>query len=808
MASQSSAREIPPEKLRWQCPKDLLPFATTKDLQPIRTIVGQERAVAAIRTGLEMKSPGFNVFVAGPSGTGRTTTVRHLLSEVAAGGPVPDDWCYVHNFDNPDCPAALRLPAGKARALQQAMDRFIARLRRDLPKVFTSEVYRERRNALIERFGAEQRKRISAFEQKARKEGFVVVQVQVGITTRPDLVPVVEERPVPFEKLEALAVQGQFDSAKLETLREKYQSLMVELGEIVEGMRQTERQLAEAVHELDRQTAETVLRHPLDELRARFPYPRVREFLQQVRSHILAHLDELRSEESSSGAESLHADPLNLCRVNVVVDNSGLTGPPIVFENQPSHKNLFGTIERVVGLSGEWRSDFTHIRAGSFAKANGGYLVLQARDVLLEPNVWPALKRALKARQVEIQALEGGFPFPGSTLKPEPIPCDVKVILIGDREVYSLLYQLDDDFKKVFKVKAEFDDVMPRSPESIAQYASFVKKVCEDEELLPFDREAVGKVVEFGVRLAGDRGKISTRFNDVADLIRESSYCAAREKAKLVTASHVQIAWDARLQRLRLPEEKLQELIREGLILVDTEGCRVGQVNGLSILDLGDYRFGRPSRITAQVSVGRAGVINVEREAELSGPIHSKGVLIIAGYLRGLFARDKPLAMSASICFEQLYSGVEGDSASSAEVFALLSALADVPLRQDLAVTGSVNQLGEIQPVGGVNEKIEGFFDVCKARGLTGGQGVIIPARNIEDLVLREDVVDAVRRGQFRIYAIATVEEGIELLTGLPAGRRPDGSFEPDSVFARADARLREFAETARRYSGEGLLPP
>lgn len=799
--------ELPPDKLRWQCPESLLPFTTTRDLQPIRTILGQERAVEAIRVGLQMRSPGFNVFVAGPSGTGRTTTVRQLLREVAQQGPVPDDWCYVHNFDRPDVPAAIRLPAGKGREFQRAMERLITRLRRDLPKVFTSDVYRERRNALIERFGAEQRKRISSFEQKARKEGFVVVQIQVGIVTRPDLVPVVEDRPVPFEKLEALAAQGQFDVDRLDQLRSKYQSLMVELGEIVEEMRQTERHLTEAIHDLDRQTAGTVLRHPLEELRARFPYPRVDQFLEQVRAHVLSHLEELRGEESSPEGSDQREDPLRLLRVNVVVDNSGLTGPPVVFENHPTYKNLFGTIERVAGAAGEWRSDFTHLRAGSFAKANGGYLVLQARDLLLEPNVWPALKRALKTGQVEIQAPESLAFFPGSTLKPEPIPCDVKVVLIGDRDVYYLLYQLDDDFKKIFKIKADFDDVMPRTPESIAQYASFVKKICEDEHLLPFDRDAVARVVEFGVRLAAGRGKISTRFNDVADLIRESSYWATREGSGLVTGDHVRQAWNARLYRLKLPEEKLQEYIQEGLILVDTEGWKVGQVNGLSIVELGDYRFGRPSRITAQVSVGRAGVINIEREAELSGPIHSKGVLILTGYLRGLFARNKPLAMSASLCFEQLYSGVEGDSASSAEIFALLSALADVPLRQDLAVTGSLNQLGEIQPVGGVNEKIEGFFDVCRVQGLTGTQGVIIPARNVEDLALREDVVQAVAEGKFHIYAIHTVEEGIALLTGLPAGRLPDGSFAPGSVFARADLRLREFAETARRYAGEGLLP-
>ncbi len=804
----SSSLEVPPEKLRWRCPPDLLPFATTKDLQPIRTILGQERAVTAIRTGLEMKSPGFNVFVCGPAGTGRTTTVRQLLGEVAAEGLVPDDWCYVHNFTNPDSPMALRLPAGKGREFRDAMERLGNLLERDLPKVFESEVYRERRNALLERYGVEQRRRLSEFEQEARKAGFVVVQIQVGVATRPDLVPLVDGRPVPFEKLEALAAQGKFDTGTLERLRESYQTLALELGDILQQIRQTERDLAQAIHELDRHTVETVIKHPLEEIRKRFPYPRVAEYLEQVREHILTHLEKLRADSEEQEEGTPKGDVRRLYTVNVVVDNSRLSGPPVVFENHPSYKNLFGAIERVVGPSGEWRTDFTHIRAGSFVKANGGYLVLQARDMLLEPNVWPALKRALKNRQVEIQALESGFPLPGSILKPEPIPCDVKVVLIGDRETYYLLYNVDDDFKKIFKIKADFDDVMPRSAESVAQYASFVKKVCEDEGLLAFDRGAVARVVEYGVRLAGGRERISTRFNDVADLIRESSYWARRSGRDLVTAEHVEAALEARLRRLRLPEEKVQELIRDGVILVDTEGVRVGQVNGLSILDLGDFRFGRPSRITARVAVGRAGVINVEREAELSGPIHSKGVLIITGYLRGIFARERPLAMSASICFEQLYSGVEGDSASSAEVFALLSALADVPVRQDVAVTGSVNQLGEIQPVGGINEKIEGFFDVCRTRGLTGTQGVIIPAGNVEDLVLREEVVKAVAEGQFHIWAIRTVDEGIELLTGLPAGVRVNGGeFEPNTVFARVDEKLRQFAESARKFWGEGLLP-
>ncbi|MFH0777612.1 MAG: Lon protease family protein, partial [Candidatus Eisenbacteria bacterium] len=495
--------------------------------------------------------------------------------------------------------------------------------------------------------------------------------------------------------------------------------------------------------------------------------------------------------------------------VNVVVDNSGMKGRPVVIETTPTYRNLFGSIERVVGRFGEWRSDFTRVKAGSLLRANGGYLVLNALDVLIEPGVWQALKRTIRNRIIEIQPYDPFYLFAGTSLKPEPVDYDLKVVMIGDSYLYNLLYTYDEDFKKIFKVKADFDTVVRRSDESIYDYACFVAKVCEDEGLPHFDRTGTAAVAEYGARLAGNREKLTTRFIQISDIVREACYWASKESAELVSSAHVEKAIEEKIYRVRLIEEKIQELIERGVLMVDIEGAKVGQLNGLSIYDLGDHAFARPSKITSQTSMGRAGIINIEREANLSGKTHDKGVFILSGYIRATYAKDRPLTLSASLCFEQSYAGVEGDSASAAELFAFLSSLSEIPLRQDIAVTGSINQMGEIQPIGGVNEKIEGFFDVCRAKGLTGSQGVVIPKRNLEDLMLRRDVVRAVEEGKFHVYAITRVEDGLEILTGMPAGERgPRGKFPQGTVnysveekLAQMSEKMKEFGETAKSDS-------
>ncbi|NOZ57614.1 MAG: AAA family ATPase [Calditrichaeota bacterium] len=799
-----SKYELTADELRWRCVPEKLPFESTEDLRPVDEILGQERATTALRTGLRMTSPGFNVFVTGAPGTGRTTTVRLLLREIARDGEVPPDWCYVYNFRDPDRPVAISLPAGKGREFAAAMKALVRSLRRRVPQVFGGDAFRERRQAIVERYANEQRQLVSDFEQKAREAGFAVVQVQAGELARPDLAPLLDGKAVPWEQLEAAVQEGKLDSEKLNALRERYAALATELAHILEEIAKREKALADDIRKLIKQTVAHLVDRPLAEIQKKFPDPKVERFLAGVKARLIEDAEHLAGEAPDETDHKGFDDVVY--RVNVVVDNSDLDGKPVIFENHPSYRNLFGAIERAVDRSGQWYTDFTKIKSGSYLRANGGFLVIQARDALLEAGVWPALKRAMKSGHVEIQSVDAGFPFPGTTLKPEPIPCKTKVVMIGDPQVYAMLYQMDQDFRKIFKVRADFDVEMPRSDDTVLQYATFVKKICEDENLLPFEKGAVARVIEYGAQLAGRKDGLSTRFNDVADLVREASYWAGErsEKPKAVSAADVDRALRERRERHRLPEQKLQEWVARGVILIDTEGEKVGQVNGLSVVDLGDFRFGRPSRITAQVGLGKAGVINIEREAELSGPIHNKGVLIIAGFLRGRFARKRPLVMSASLCFEQLYGGVEGDSASAAEIYALLSVLSGMPIRQDVAVTGSVNQLGQIQPVGGVNEKVEGFFDVCRLRGLTGQQGVIIPRQNVQDLMLREDVVAAVQEGKFHIYAIETVDEGIEILTGKPAGKLlEDGSYEPSSVNAAVDDALQRLAEAGRAFSGE-----
>ncbi len=505
--------------------------------------------------------------------------------------------------------------------------------------------------------------------------------------------------------------------------------------------------------------------------------------------------------QEEDGEEKKEEDRFLEFQVNVLVDNSETQHVSIVIETNPKYKNIFGIVERDIEKGGVWRADFTKIKAGSLLRADGGYLVLNALDVIIEPGVWQDLKRTLRTGLVDIQTYEPLFGFSAATLKPEPIEINVKVIMIGETELYNLLYFRDDDFKKIFKIRADFDFEMPKTKGTVAQYIRFIKMICDDEKLLPFSTSALTQIIEFGVRLAGRQQKISTRFNIIADVAREASYWARKEKAEIVLCNHVERALDERIYRVKLVEEKIQEMIHNGTIMIDTEGAQIGQVNGLSVYDIGEHEFGKPSRITARTSLGRNGIINIERDAELSGPTHNKGVAILSGYFRSMFAQNKPLVMDASITFEQSYGGVDGDSASSTEIYAILSSLSEVPIRQDIAVTGSVNQKGEIQPIGGVNLKIEGFYDVCKVRGLTGKQGVIIPIQNVDDLMLREEVFESVSKKKFSIYAIKSIDEGIEILSGLKAGKKkPDNTFESGTINALADEKLQRYASDWKKF--------
>lgn len=806
-ASQTmSSYEVSVQNLRWRCTPDHLGIRSMDDVKPLKQIIGQDRALRALRVGLEMTHYGYNIFVTGLPGTGRTTTIKRMLHDFQDRTIPLTDKCYVHNFRDPDAPLMISLPAGQGSSFKKDLGIFLNEVQKGVPAVFESRRYIEQRKSMLEHFQDRQRSVLKDFEKRVKEKGFEVVQIQGGAGTRPEIAPVLEGNPVSVEQLHAKSDAGELTVDDLNKILAQQTELEGQMDIVMREMRNIERKAKKSLDDLGNKIVVPIVEELLEDLESKYASPRMHEYLVEVKKSILENLSRFHQKDEPQPTVmglplQREEDEFVEYQVNVIVDNSGVQGVPIVIETNPRYKNLFGTIERTMDRNGLWRTDFVHIKAGSIVKADNGYLVINALDALGEPGVWTTLKRILRNRQIEIQPLESGLLGASSALKPEPIDLNVKVIMIGDSSIYQLLYGLDEDFKKIFKIRADFDVEMPNEDKSIGSYVSFIKTLCDMEKLTPFDLSGVTEVVEYGVRLSGRQNKLSTRFSILADVLREASYWASHDHAKMVTGAHVRRAIDERIERVKMVEEKVQEMIDEGSLMIDTQGSVVGQVNGLSVYQLGEHEFGRPSRITAKTAMGRAGIINIDREAAMSGPTHNKGVLILSGYLRSTYAQHKPLVLSASLTFEQSYGGVDGDSASSTEVYALLSSLADIPLRQDIAVTGSVNQHGEIQPIGGVNLKIEGFYDVCRARGLTGTQGVLIPLQNVKDLMLRHDVVDAVTKKQFHIYAIRTIDEGIEILTGKPAGRPlPGGKFTPRSVHALADAKLTGYALAHKKF--------
>ncbi len=810
MIKKTEFEEVTVEKLRWRCDPDSLGFETTDDIEVCEKIIGQERAVKAIQMGLNIKSKGYNIFATGLAGTGRTTTIKYLLKELKERKKeTPDDKCYVNNFKNPDMPRVISLLAGRGREFKSDMERLVDSLRRDIPAVFESENYQIRRKEIINNFGERQKSIIREFEGELAQDNFTLIQIKMGPFTKPDIAPLIEGKPVSIDQLGSLAQLDKFPQEDYRQLKDKYTALTQDMEEAFRKSRDIDKALSQALRELDNEVIMPLVTEAISEIEVKYKSKDVLNYLKEVQKSIVENLDRFRVKEGEEapppGGKPLSGqpDPFLEYRVNVIVDNSETEGAPIIIEIHPSYNNLFGTIERVMDKGGVWRTDFTKIKAGSILRANGGYLVLNAQDVMMEPGVWPALKRTLRNEIVEVQRYDPLYLFTTSALKPEPIEVKIKVVMIGSALLYELLSISDNDFRKVFKIRADFDVVMSKEAETIHQYASLIRKICSEDELKPFDKTGVSAIVEFGVRLAGRQNKLSTRFNIIVDLVREASYWADMDNSDKVNHRHVDRAISSWIERESLIKDKLQEMIEEGTILLNTEGVTIGQVNGLSVYAMGNYAFGKPSRITAETSLGSEGVVNIEREAGLSGMTYDKGVSILTGYLSGKYTRDKPLSMNASICFEQSYGGVEGDSASSTEVYAILSDLAELPLRQDIAVTGSINQKGEIQPIGGVNEKIEGFYEVCKAKELTGTQGVAIPYQNIENLMLNREVIKAVKESKFHIYPIKTIDEGIEILTGLKAGeRRKDGTFEEGTINYLVDKRLQEMAQRWKDFTG------
>ncbi|RLE32923.1 MAG: ATP-dependent protease [Acidobacteria bacterium] len=785
-------RQIGIDELSWTCPEPWVPWDSSSEVAPAPTIIGQDRAVQAIAFGLGMRGVGYNVFVTGLSGTGRLTTIKQFLEGRSTDQPRPDDVCYVYNFIRPEEPCAVFLEPGAGRRFRDCMNDLVRDLSETLPAMAKDQAFRKKIDKAVEDLRDQEKETIGTFETEVAEAGFALVQIQVGAIGRPEVLPIIDDEPTAMEDLAKTVESGETESAEFEALQERYSSLKIRLQEVFALVGELRQQIQKRVEEVQREMLSPAVEDAVDRVRESVNDPRVNSYLEAMQSDLIENMELF----GQQGGDEI--DIFLRWRVNLVVDNGHGTDLPVILETEPTYTNIFGTVERSLTPSGEMTTSFMRIRAGSLLTANGGFLVLNAEDLLMEPRVWPGLKRALKYGRVKIQSMEGLL-LGGAGIKPQEVPLQVKVVVIGDRTVYDMLYRYDRDFAKVFKVLADFDLVIPAVEEHAKSLVSVFSKVIADEELTPMDRTGMVTLLEEAVRMARGRKKFSSRFSDLSDLLREASWLAEQAGADAVGREHVKAARESARRRHSLSEDRTHELVEDGIIKIQTEGLAVGRLNGLAVYDVGHHRFGRPSRISARIGIGREGVINVERQARLSGPTHDKGIQILTGFLRGTFARTGPLSMACSVTFEQSYGGVDGDSASSTEIYAILSALADVPLRQDVAVTGSVDQYGAIQSIGGVNEKIKGFFRVCDSRGLTGTQGVMIPASDVNDLHLADEVIEAVRDGRFAVWAVETIEEGIEHLTGVAAGTQDEnGDWSEGSVFDRCRQRLEEMARLFR----------
>lgn len=779
--------EAKPEELRWRCSPSLFPFDTTEERHGVVGFINQERAYQALTLGVRMPEGGYNIFVSGPPETGRRTMVQAYLEEMAARESTPPDLCYVYNFEDPNKPKAISLPAGKGTLLAKDMESLVRDLKTKLPETLQSKDYEGRLTPILKKSQEEQEGLFEQLKQRALKRGLMIQSTKTGI----EVIHLLENRPISQEEFE------QLPDEKRKEILENQEEIEELIRSFLRKIKELQQKAKERIEKVNEDVISFIVQPLFDDLMSKYGgISDVAKYLEEVRAHILSNIRDFLPSSETPLPFPTPEKSFSEYSVNVIVDNGHLTGAPVIFETNPTYYNLFGKIEKKPYLGGLY-SDFTMIRAGSLHRANGGYLLVYAREVLMNPGTYDALKRAIKFCQITIEDLAETLGLiPTTGLKPEPIPLRVKVIMIGSPYIYHLLSTYDEDFHRTFKVRADFDSVMENNERYLRSLYHFVIRVIREDGLLPMSATGVARLAEHMVRMSGTKDKLTARFGAIRDVIREASFYAEQWGAKVITSDHIQHALEQRVYRSNLIEEKILEMIRKNQILLDVRGKAVGQVNGLSVYQIGDFSFGRPSRITAQTFVGQSGVVDIEREVELSGPVHQKGVLILSGFLGGRFAQNFPLTLSATLCFEQSYTEVEGDSASAAELFALLSRLSNIPLRQDIAVTGSINQNGEIQPIGGVNEKIEGFFKTCKLTGLTGSQGVIIPRQNLQDLMLNQEVIDAVKEGKFHIYPISTVEEGIEILTGVEAGQRDEkGEYPPGTVYRAIQQQLKKYRD-------------
>ena len=783
---------ISADKLRWNCDPDLLGFETTAELPDFNDAIGQKRALRSIEFGLGVDGPGFNLYISGQTGTGKTSTIASILNKRAKSEPQPHDWVYVNNFKDSDSAISLDLPAGMGSELSTDMKELIEAFRKDIPKALESSEYESRRAELLENYQTASNELFQELEKASEKLGFSLQRTVSGLV----IVPQKAGRNYTQEEYDAL------NEKKRLKLEKQGKELTDKLNDVLRQVREQEKNTKEALAQADRDLGMSCLGHRLDPLREKYSaLEKVLTYMDSVQEDILNTLEDFKPQSTQPqipGIKLPRQEPtFDRYQVNLLVDNKNCDGAPVVFESNPTYNNLFGRIEHVMQYGGVAVTDFSMIRSGALHRANGGYLVIDAREVLINPFVWDSLKRCIRNNEIRIEDVLEQYRFMTMvSLKPEPVQMRAKIVLIGTPWIYYLLFHLDPDYRKFFKVKAEFDSRVARTPEIMNDYSLFVASHCRSEGLLPFHKSGVAALLEHTARMADDQAKLSSQFMEIADFIRETSFWASKAGRTIISGDDVRAAAEENLYRVNRLEERMQEMYDDGIIMVDTSGAVVGQINGLSVIGLGDHTFGRPTRITASVYIGQDGMVNIEREVKLSGPIHDKGVLILTGYLGGTFATDRSLSLSASICFEQSYNGIEGDSASSTELYALLSALSGVAIKQGIAVTGSVNQRGKIQAIGGVNYKIEGFFEVCRSQGLTGKQGVMIPKANERHLMLHEDVIEAVNAGQFHVWSVETIEQGIEILTGVKAGQRDkSGEFPKGSIYQRVDARLQAMTD-------------
>jgi lon-related putative ATP-dependent protease len=798
-------RPLPLDKYRNVYDSTEVECPSTDKLKPSDEIIGQERAQKALWFGLNILEKGFNIYVAGIPGTGKRTAVKKFLDELARTKPRASDWIYVNNFSNPYEPISIQLPTGKGTEFKHDMATFIEEARRALPKAFESEDYVTKRQDALGNIERERTEIVSQINESAEKQGFVIQMGPTGLV----VIPVINGRPLSEEEFNALSEADQ------EEIRKRREKLDSDLRNGFRQLRELDGKGGEAIKDLNRSVSLYAIGHLVAGLKEKYGVnEEIRTYIDAVQEDIVGNLGIFLGLAQQQQQQQIPPQlqqwfmkdvVFRKYEVNVIVDNSKHEGAPVIFEQTPTYQNLFGKVEKEVQF-GMMTTDFTMIRPGSFHKANEGYLVLPVEDLIRYPFAYDGLKTALKTEEVSIE--EPGERLGLITargLKPEPIPLTIKVVIIGTPQINQILYMYDNDFSELFKVRADFDTTMDRNEMSTKKYSLFICTLCKKFQLKHLDNTAIAKIVEYGSRLAADQIKLSTQFASVADLIKEANFYSTQEKTEYTTAKHITRAIEEKIYRSNLIQKKIQEYIERNIYIIDTEGAKVGQINGLSVIGLGDFAFGRPSRVTASIGVGREGIVDIEREAKMGGPIHTKGVLILSGYLASKYAQDKPLTLAAKLVFEQSYGGVDGDSASSTELYAILSALSGLPIKQSFAVTGSVDQRGEIQAIGGVNEKLEGFYEVCKAKGLTGEQGALIPASNVQNLMLKEEILAAAKEGKFNIYPVSTIDEGIEVLTGVPAGERnEDGTYPEGTVNYLVDKRLREMAERVKEFQVPG----